>query len=778
MNVKRNWGAAVVLTLSLLSTARGGVVVNEVFYNAPNDLDGVQWLELHNAGDAAVDVGGWTLDGGKVYTFPPGTSIDGRGFVVVALDVEEFKKAYKDVAALGPLKRRLKRGGERIELRDAAGATVDVVRYKDEAPWPASADGYSASLERICPTAPGDSAENWAGSPLPDKPAPAGTPGKQNANYSAAVPPVVTVGDAPATVAPDQPLRVEAQVKGGAVREVTLLYQNTAPGKDEGKEVAVPMAAGEGGRFVASIPAQPADTLVRYRVKATGEGGAERLFPAEHDLRPTLSTYVHGPWEPAKVSFGIVLLGGPDRAAAAAQEQRQPFGPGRFGPPGRFRGPGPGGFGPPPGGLGPPPGAPRQQQPAAPGQQPPGPPGGGFGPPGGFGPRGGFGPPGRFGPPGFGREAEETPRAPRGTSAFLYVDHDTGRATLFDYVNAVQRGRRPGFKIFFHKDRPLNHVTAVSMVFEGSEMSLLAEALSYDVYRRAGNAAPLTEFVRLWVDGKMAGYQLMVERPNKSFLRRNKLAGGGNLYKARWFGQGIVGQHVKKTNTQTGHEDLIAVVDALEAAAADADKQWQVIQDNFDIDEMATFFAVNTALSHWDGFFNNYYTYHDPRTNKWQMYPWDHDQTWGIVMMGPFGGRQMLTDMPLTFGMEGDQPPGVNQNGDGGFRGGPFGGGPGWWRPGGYFSRPLLANAHFRKIFLARLRYVLENVYTPENYDAFIDRTAAAVREDAALRARLNDQDAEAADAQLRQNVEFLKTHLRKRREFLLQQDELRADKK
>src|SRR5207253_3852844 len=97
-----------------------------------------------------------------------------------------------------------------------------VARYKHKSPWPAAADGHSASLERICPTAPGDVAANWASSPSPASPKPAGTPGERNSSFSAVMPPVVLVADAPAVVAPGKPLTVKAQANdGAAVREMT-----------------------------------------------------------------------------------------------------------------------------------------------------------------------------------------------------------------------------------------------------------------------------------------------------------------------------------------------------------------------------------------------------------------------------------------------------------------------------------------------------------------------------------------------------------------------------
>jgi len=706
-----------VLFLALLvafapCAAAAGVVINEIFYNAPDDLDDLQWVEFHNAAEQLVALGGWTLDDGKVYTFPPNTTLDAKGYLVVALNTKRFAEFYSD-RALGPLQRPLKRGGERLYLKDASGNVVDTARYNDRSPWPVSADGYSASLERICPTASGDTADNWAASPLPPTPKPSGTPGRQNARFSAKLPPVLSLGATPTDLEPRQSLRVEANAKGNA-REVLLLYRVVANGS-ETKESALPMAKDSGTRYIGTIPPQAVGSLVRYRVKAIGDDGSARFFPDEQDLRPTLSAYVHEPWEKGNLPFGLIILGGADKAGWNPAPHPSP-------------GPGPRGGGP--------------------------------------------GMVGRGPPPNFGGPAPNEPRPTRGASAFVYVDQKTGAATLFDHISTVPRNNNRGFKVFFHKDHTLAGMSSVNLVFEGSEWSLLAEALAYDVYRRAGCPAPLTEFVRVWVDGQLAGHHLIVERVNRSFLRRNAIDDRGNLYKVLWMGRGVVGQHQKRTYEKSGHADLLAVLDQLDKTKGDPDRQWQVIQANFDVDQVAAYFAVNMVLSHWDGFFNNYFTYHDPQRGKWQMYPWDQDKTWGYYDGIP--DDQVFFDLPLTFGMEGDRPSATFGGG------GPFnrGGGPQWWRPGGYFSRPLLANPHFRRVFLERTRRVLEQVYTQERYFALIDELARLLQGDAAIRAKLRGEPADAGRQLLARDAQLLKTHLTKRRQFLLKQKEMeiRAD--
>jgi hypothetical protein len=678
--------------------ARAVVVVNEIFYNAPEDLDELQWVELHNTADQPVDLGGWSMKKALKYTFPQGTTIPPKGFIVVARKPERFKEFYHDTA-LGPFEKLSKSGG-RIDLLDAGGKVVDVAQYKDRAPWPISADGYSASLERICPTAPGDSPDNWAGSPLPTSaPRPGGTPGKPNAAYSAEVPPTVaSVTLNPDDPAPDQPLKVRAEVKAkDGVKDVTLVYRVVVRSV-EGAELTVPMTAdpaAAAGTYVAEIPAQKAGTIVRYHVKATGANGAERSSPATNDLRPNFSAFVHDKWETAPIPFGQIFNVRPPKVSGLAR---------LFG--GREDG------------------APQAR----------------------------------------GRGSAPVPRPPRGSGAVVWVDPTSGKTTLFDYINIPPRDGGRGYKVHFHKDHTLSGMSVVSIIFEGNERFLLAEAMAYDVYRRAGNAAPLTDFVRLWVDGRPVGYHLLIENPNRSFLRRNKVNDGGNLYKIVWYGGSLVGTHEKRTNRHTGgHEDLIKLVDQLRKTTGDA--QWKVIQDNFDVQQVATYFAVNMVLDHWDGYFNNYFTYHDPKTGKWQMYPWDQDKTWGYYDGIPPG--QVFTELPLTFGMEGARPP----QGQGG---GPFGGGGlNWWRDGGVFSKPLLANPHFRRVFLTRLKDILDNVYTQQVYFPLLNQTADRLKEDVKIRAKVAGGDA--SGAQLAENVQLLKTHLEKRREFLLAQPELKA---
>jgi hypothetical protein len=670
--------------------ASATVVINEILYHAPDDLDDLQFIELYNTGNADVDLSGWKLNRDVKFEFPRGTKIAANGYLVLCKNPALFKRYY-GFAAAGTFTGSLDRGRGHVELVNAAGNKIDSVRYRSRAPWPLAAAGYSSSLERICPTAPAEGPENWAPSPLPAAGhKPGGTPGAKNTSFAAHLPPVIrNVTFTPTHALPDQEVRVEAEARSAEELKAVELRYRVAGSGFEKAEVTVPMTKAASGKYTASIPGQKPGQILRFRVRAVDASNGERFAPYAQDLRPAFSVYVHDKFPQAKIPLGyIVNVGG----------------------------------------------------------------GGGAG-------RGGI----RFFNFGGGPGAA---LPPRGKSAFVYVSAKTGEAELFDFINVTPR--KAGHKVRLHKDHTLDGMTTLNLIYEFMDRFVFAEPMAFEVYRKAGNAACRTDFVRTWIDGRPIGFQLLIEQPNSAFVRHNKLHGGGNLYKCQWFGNGVVGTHEKKTHIHEGHDDIVQLVDQLNRTKGD--EQWKVIKKNFDVEQVATYFAVNMVLSHWDGYFNNYFTYHDTRGGgKWTMYPWDQDKTWGFH--DGIGGYDIFFDMPLTFGMEGDVPPGWPKN-----QMVPQGIGIGaiWWRHGGYFSKPLLANPQFRKLFLARTKELLEKVYTEEVMFPLIKGLQERLEDEVKFRAQLQGQDGKQAVEHFHRNLDTLRTHLKKRRQFLLAQEEIK----
>jgi hypothetical protein len=173
MRTRHHGARATTLAIVLAATAflaipasqRGAsgadVVINEIHYHPPSDLEQEEFIELWNSGGAAVDIGGWAFTDGVRFTFTSGTTLGANQYIIVAKDPAAMAAFAPPAATFGPWDGGLQNDGEQVTLENSLGQVIDTVRYNDAPPWPTTPDGKGASLERICPTLPGDDPANW-----------------------------------------------------------------------------------------------------------------------------------------------------------------------------------------------------------------------------------------------------------------------------------------------------------------------------------------------------------------------------------------------------------------------------------------------------------------------------------------------------------------------------------------------------------------------------------------------------------------------------------------
>jgi hypothetical protein len=288
----------------MLATGRAQVVINELHYAPKDKTKPLEFVELHNAGDAAVEVGGWKFADGVKFVFPAGTKIAPKSFVCVAANPAAFQKEY-GFAPLGPWEGKLKNGGEKIVLASTSGAKVDEVTFDVGHPWPTQARGHGPSLELVNAKLNRAAAGSWrAGGP---------TPGKANSVAAENAPPWINeVVHTPAQPKAGEPIPIVTRViDPDGVKSVTLAYQIVEPGayirlKDEAYEktwTELPMRddgqqgdrrAGD-GVFTAFLPAQVAvhRRLVRYRIIAEDSKGLRGRAPGAGDSVPNFALFIY-----------------------------------------------------------------------------------------------------------------------------------------------------------------------------------------------------------------------------------------------------------------------------------------------------------------------------------------------------------------------------------------------------------------------------------------------------------------------------------------------------
>ncbi|HKJ68884.1 MAG TPA: lamin tail domain-containing protein, partial [bacterium] len=148
------------------------VVINEIMYD-PRSGD-PEWLELYNAGATPINLFSWQLgDLSATVTLIDTTLIlSPDEFLVISaapsLGTYDYNASMVYVPDVFPV---LNNSGDRLYLRDAAGALIDSVVY---ASGMGGSDGVS--LERRMPFLPGTHTSNWSGSLDPS----GATPGRRN----------------------------------------------------------------------------------------------------------------------------------------------------------------------------------------------------------------------------------------------------------------------------------------------------------------------------------------------------------------------------------------------------------------------------------------------------------------------------------------------------------------------------------------------------------------------------------------------------------------------
>jgi hypothetical protein len=297
------------------------VVLSEIMYHPVREdalEDNHEFIEIYNRSSAAVSLTGWTLrsdKGGFVYSFPAGSSIQPGQYLVVAKNRAKLAAlpSYKLDAAdlLGDYMGSLDNGSALIALFDDKNHPQDAVRYRSKFPWPIGADALGASerflpvplrgrqylgrsLERISLEADKDSDDpvaNWDASALDGA-----TPGR--ANSVAGTPRAIATMLSATPASNERLIRATDQVivrvgfaPIGTIADVKVEYFVDALAETNEPKTLV-AATRQGDVYQATLPRQPDNSVVRYRIVANRGAGQEPITPRPSDPNPWRAYFV------------------------------------------------------------------------------------------------------------------------------------------------------------------------------------------------------------------------------------------------------------------------------------------------------------------------------------------------------------------------------------------------------------------------------------------------------------------------------------------------------
>jgi hypothetical protein len=180
-----------------MSVLEQPVVINEINYNSPEDVNASDWVELHNFSDEIKDVSGWVFrdaDDTHAFLIPANTTIEPKGFLILCRNIENFTGVYPDVEPyIGEFDFGLSAEGDAVKLYDSDGLLMDSVAYLPFDPWPVAANGNGPTLELISPVMDNALPESWKSFDG------LGTPGTHNHFYS----PDSSANDSPVVIYPN-----------------------------------------------------------------------------------------------------------------------------------------------------------------------------------------------------------------------------------------------------------------------------------------------------------------------------------------------------------------------------------------------------------------------------------------------------------------------------------------------------------------------------------------------------------------------------------------------
>lgn len=176
-----------------------------------------------------------------------------------------------------------------------------------------------------------------------------------------------------------------------------------------------------------------------------------------------------------------------------------------------------------------------------------------------------------------------------------------------------------------------------------SDTTQMKEFVSYELMEQLGIATPAHSYVKVLVNGEYYGLMLAVEEIGEAFAKTNFGSTEGFIFKPEGDGSDLA---YKSDDT----DDYTGIFDEVKMNKKTAEKNSNIINmmkeisegdtSSVDIDQVARYFALNTALvsmdSYQGSFKHNYYLYEDGN-GQFSVIPWDYNMAFGGF--GGGGGR-------------------------------------------------------------------------------------------------------------------------------------------
>lgn len=263
------------------------------------------------------------------------------------------------------------------------------------------------------------------------------------------------------------------------------------------------------------------------------------------------------------------------------------------------------------------------------------------------------------------------------------------------------------------KGQKLAGVTTFNLHNNVSDAGWMNEPLALRLFRDAGVPASRTAYARVYVtvpgkyDRQYLGLYSLLENVDANFANDRFGTKQGAFFKPstptlfadlgdKW--DAYAQAYDAKDDVTDAQKQRVMEFARLVTKGTDAEFAAKV-GDYLDLEEFARFMAVTVYLSSTDsilGIGQNYYMYLDPKTQRFQFFPWDHDHSFGQFPLGGGAPEHLSVARP-------------------------------WQGDIRFLDRVFKVDA-FAKLYRARMQEFSGTIFAPARFARQVDELAAAIR--------------------------------------------------
>lgn len=235
-----------------------------------------------------------------------------------------------------------------------------------------------------------------------------------------------------------------------------------------------------------------------------------------------------------------------------------------------------------------------------------------------------------------------------------YIDETVENIGISIRGNTSRTSAKKSFKLkfdAFEKDKTFHTLKEMNINGEHTDPTTIRSKLCWDLYKDMGMVSTKAAHTTLFFNDVYQGLYIYVENIDQIFLTKNYKNSSGNLWKClfpaslAYLGEdqelykfthfdSIKTYRVYDLKTNNSHDDysrikyLTSVINNVPDSLF-SDSLLQII----DINSLLKYFSLDVAIGSWDDYWNgwnNYYLYDNPESGKFEIIPYDYDNTFGI----------------------------------------------------------------------------------------------------------------------------------------------------